>query len=134
MAVAEAAGHGDAGRAGEIEEGLGRGFDEEAGLVPGLDEAGGFELDEGLDGGAHADAVLIADGAEGGGALAGPQDAIADHFGHGVGDVLVERLRGHGRGRGGVCGCLPWFAIVFEEDGNVGGVSAIVRLVKKRIA
>jgi len=109
VAVAEAAGHGDAGRAGEIEEGLGRGFDEEAGLVPGLDEARGFELDEGLDGGAHADAVLIADGAEGRGALAGPQDAIVDHFGHGVGDVFVERLRGHERRFAIVCRGLRLF-------------------------
>ena len=123
VAVAQAAGHGDARWAGQIKERLGRGFDEEAGLVPGLDEAGGFELHKGLHGGAHADAMLSADGAQGGGALARSQDAIVDHLGHGVGDVFVERLRGHGRGG------LRLFAVVggrlrlflrAEEDGNGG--------------
>ena len=124
VAVAKAAGHGDAGWAGEIEEGLGRGFDEKAGLVAGLDEAGGFELHKGLHGGAHADAVLIADGAQGGGALAGPQDAVVDHFGHGVGDVFVERLRGHGRQFAIVCSGWRSFAIVFWEGVRQSGILA----------
>ena len=129
VAVAEAAGHGDARWAGQIKEGLGRCFDEEPGLVPGLDEAGGFELHKGLHGGAHADAMLIADGAQGGGAFAWTQHAIMDQLGHGVGDLSVKGLRGRGGGggwQGGAGGSLRWFTVVDDgllllREGRGGG-------------